>query len=128
MSTAFGTAVVLLFLCSPLLILAAKEASATAPPAEDGSATSKIPPTTAETEADSGSSWSWIGSSVFINFAICISLFFVSFVVTAIALIAGALIFKFSKVNRPTKPRDMKGKTVIVTGANSGEIPSEHLS
>uniref|UniRef100_A0A0K8T4Q4 Retinol dehydrogenase 14 n=3 Tax=Lygus hesperus TaxID=30085 RepID=A0A0K8T4Q4_LYGHE len=57
--------------------------------------------------------------STAVNFFIAISLFVVSFAVTAGALVLGAALVRNSAAP-PTSARDMKGKTVVITGANSG--------
>lgn len=59
------------------------------------------------------------GSLVF-HFALAFSLLAVSLFLTTAALVIGTVILRFSGNNKPSSPRDMKGKTVIITGANSG--------
>ncbi|KAF6209276.1 hypothetical protein GE061_015021 [Apolygus lucorum] len=78
-----------------------------------------LPPLLGLVSAASDAAGSTYTDSTAVNFFIAISLFVVSFAVTAGALVLGAALVRNSAAP-PTSARDMKGKTVIVTGANSG--------
>lgn len=82
-----------------------------------------LPPLLSSAGAVSGVQDGGEFSSV-INFVIVLFLFVCSFIATAVALLVGAYLYRISQDTRTvSSPREMKGKTVIVTGANSGELP-----